>query len=1237
MKSLSIAVAVCVFALAGGLLLAAEAPALVRIERKNVDDLTVLRSAGIPIVLETRFSLFILGGPGDLEALAKRGYEAKVLDRETAGSDYLMVGVRPDTDMNAIREAGVVLFAEENMLLLRVPAGMDDGVVHDARAFVSRLPKHPVAVPKPPPAPESRPSVLIPNPIVQKIVSTVADADIQSYWQTIVNNPPNATRFSTTQGCRDAATTCFNTYTGLKLQSQNQVWSVSNAPNVIGTHLGATRPGDVYIIVAHLDDLPSSGTAPGGDDNGSGTASVLEAAKTLSCWGVRNTVKFLNVTGEEQGLFGSDAYAADALTRGENILGVINYDMIGWAGDGIPAGENLDLDFNASSQWLAQRFSDAAATYGTGLAVNAFLCPSLTVSDHYPFWQRGWSAICGITDNEGYCGQAGNYPFYHQATDTIANSGNPAFFYKVVKATVATLAELADPFKITFGGAGYACGSPVSVLVADRDLNTNAGTAQSVAVHVWSASVPAGETMTLNERGNDSMIFDGSMPTTGGPAVGGDGVLSISAGDTLHAEYLDALDCDGASAVTYAATASVDCTAPVISGVAASSVTGNSATIGWTTDESATGVVHYGTAPPGSSSTASSALTTSHALGLTGLSECTNYSYWVESADGVGNTASDNAGGTYYAFATVKNTAPSYVSSGGPLAIPDNNAAGVTMTINVPDDKIVQDVNVRVNVVHTYDNDLTLTLIPPVGSPILLSNRRGASGDNFTNTVFDDAAATPIASGTAPFTGSFIPDAPLSSANGIHSIGAWGFKAVDAAGLDTGTIQNWTLMLTYPTAQCGPHAAYASQGNVGDVCTIGGPGNANGTWDPGERVQLSVGITNDGTDPLTGLIGTLSSSTPGVVMTDGTADFPTVGAGASVNSSSPHFTVTLPQGLACGSLVSFNLTIAGAQGSWGGSFTHGIGAIAPGGGTALDEHFAAGIPATWTVVNGGTGGGAAATWTTANPGARAFTAPLVAPVAIVDSDNATSAATQDEQLITPVMNLATATTVTLQFDQYFRWYSGGQNEFGDVDVRSSATGGAWVNVFRNQGGDSANPNHRTLNISAQAAGAADVQVRFHYYQANFEWWWEVDNVNVTFTSPGVCSMNVCLAPPPSPPPVPDGSFGAAMASTRAAADGSSIGLSWDASSCTATGYKVLYGTLSGVSSYALDGSVCALGTGGGATWSSVPAGDLWYVVVATDGAGTEGSWGNATTGPVGGTTASAQCGDSARSNAGSCP
>ena len=228
-----------------------------------------------------------------------------------------------------------------------------------------------------------------------------------------------------------------------------------------------------------------------------------------------------------------------------------------------------------------------------------------------------------------------------------------------------------------------------------------------------------------------------------------------------------------------------------------------------------------------------------------------------------------------------------------------------------------------------------------------------------------------------------------------------------------------------------------------------------------------------------------------------------------------------------------------------------------------------------------------------------------------------------------MLNLSGATSVTLEFDQFFRWFTGSQNEQGDVDVRSSLTGGAWVNVFKNQGASSPNPDHKTLNITAQAAGAADVQIRFHYYQANFEWWWMVDNVKVTAAVTPGCTNNVCSARGGVAKPVN------ALDASRV--DPTTISVAWDVASCTSTDYEILYGNLSSLPSYTLLGSVCGIGTSGTTTWSGVPAGDLWFLVTGLDGAGTEASWGAATAGERNGGSASGQCGNAARNNGATCP
>jgi hypothetical protein len=288
--------------------------------------------------------------------------------------------------------------------------------------------------------------------------------------------------------------------------------------------------------------------------------------------------------------------------------------------------------------------------------------------------------------------------------------------------------------------------------------------------------------------------------------------------------------------------------------------------------------------------------------------------------------------------------------------------------------------------------------------------------------------------------------------------------------------------------------------------------------------------------------------------------------------------------------------------------------------------------------SGGTPGGT--TWTTANPGGRTdITSPLDPPIAIVDSDFAGPGAgiTQDEELITPAINLTTATSVTLHFDQFFRWFDLNQAEVADVDVRSSLTGGAWVNILRQQGDSSPNPDHQALNITAQAAGAPNLQVRFHYYNAHYEWYWQLDNVSVDFTVPGGCSQTTCNAAPNVVKPVADGSFGAPMTASRGDASGSTIHLTWDVATCASSDHHVLYGNLANVASSTVSGASCDIGISGTTTWSSVPAGNLWFVVVGDDNATTEGSWGTTSTGQRGGAVSSGQCGLTSRNNAATCP
>lgn len=432
-------------------------PALLRVERKDAADRDALLAAGVPLVLEhERFLLALGDAPAILQRLQPLGRTAVVLEPDTGGASYWIARLRPGTGPGELAAScGELLLEEDGTALLRTAAEPAASCFESSGWFLRRVAMEPLRPTAPLPEPYASwqrgdMPLLDPHPVVQTIVDDLTPAQIQANWEAIVNVA--TTRYSRSAGCVTATDSVFATFQTLGLSPVRQNHTSGHAPNVIGTIAGHTHPEQVVIVIGHIDDVPSSGAAPGADDNASGAATVVSAARALVGYTFEKTVKLIAVTGEEQGLYGSEYYASQAAAAGEQIVAVLNADMTGWQGDGLPAsGEDLDVNTNAASAWLGTLLQQAAAAYGTGCVVKSFSCPSMVYSDHAPFWDNGWSAICAITDNEGSCGQAGSYPYYHTVNDTLANCGNPAFYAKSVKAFVAAAAHLAVP--LCGGGA----------------------------------------------------------------------------------------------------------------------------------------------------------------------------------------------------------------------------------------------------------------------------------------------------------------------------------------------------------------------------------------------------------------------------------------------------------------------------------------------------------------------------------------------------------------------------------------------------------------------------------------------------------------------------------------------------------------------------------------------------------------------------------------------------------------
>jgi subtilisin-like proprotein convertase family protein len=141
----------------------------------------------------------------------------------------------------------------------------------------------------------------------------------------------------------------------------------------------------------------------------------------------------------------------------------------------------------------------------------------------------------------------------------------------------------------------------------------------------------------------------------------------------------------------------------------------------------------------------------------------------------------------------------SFASTDVPKSIPDANLVGVSSTVKVTGGGTVDNIDVTIgSLTHTFDGDLTIDLTSPQGTTVRLFNRNGGSGDNLIDTVFSDSAATAIAAGAAPFTGSFIPSAPLSAFKGEKAKGTWTLTVIDNVASDVGTLNSWSLAITNP-------------------------------------------------------------------------------------------------------------------------------------------------------------------------------------------------------------------------------------------------------------------------------------------------------------------------------------------------------------------------------------------------------------------------------------------------------
>jgi hypothetical protein len=245
----------------------------------------------------------------------------------------------------------------------------------------------------------------------QAIVDQVSSEALRATLEQLTAWP---TRLSSSPEYQEAAEWMRQQLASLGYQTEVQSVSVPGGESL---NVIADRPGNgsgerrAVLVTAHLDSINLAGAsepAPGADDNGSGSAGLLEIARVLSGSEAPADLRFLLFGGEEQGLFGSEHYVSRLSAQARaSISAVVNMDMVASRNSQAPG---VLLEGSEAARGVLDGLAAMAAAY-TDLAVEVSLRPFN--SDHVSFLDAGIPAVLTIEGTD----QANRS--VHSARDTL--------------------------------------------------------------------------------------------------------------------------------------------------------------------------------------------------------------------------------------------------------------------------------------------------------------------------------------------------------------------------------------------------------------------------------------------------------------------------------------------------------------------------------------------------------------------------------------------------------------------------------------------------------------------------------------------------------------------------------------------------------------------------------------------------------------------------------------------------
>ncbi len=446
-------------------------------------------------------------GTDDLLVVARReqlestGWPYQILDRFMGPDHYALIRERRAGARQALA-ADSILFDEGRNWLVRIAPG-DWERLSEAGFALSRLSAAPLAWRPPYPLAQGEEpgpglQTVTYSPLVADKLARVLTTNLFRHVAELSGEAPalaggsytNIRTRHTSSGVpiQRATAYAYDRFASLGLNTFYHSWTngsydgtIYTNRNVVAAQASNSASSEVVLITAHIDNMPSGALAFGADDNASGSAAVLVAAELLSRLRFERTIRYVLFTGEEQGLLGSERYAAYCAAAGDQIVAVLNLDMIAWDSDASPVLEiHTRADSNpgyAADLQIYSIFTNVVALYGlSGQLTPVLRADGVSYSDHYPFWNQGYPAILGIEDDYDFT------PHYHTTNDRLATLNLP-YFTAFTKASIGTLAHLARV-------AGSAAMDVVEV------ANTDGRTSGSLTPTRWVARHIPGATET---------------------------------------------------------------------------------------------------------------------------------------------------------------------------------------------------------------------------------------------------------------------------------------------------------------------------------------------------------------------------------------------------------------------------------------------------------------------------------------------------------------------------------------------------------------------------------------------------------------------------------------------------------------------------------------------------------------------------------------------------------------------